>query len=635
LTDQNKKTYTSQDIQVLKGLEPVKKRPGMYIGSTDEKGLHHLVWEVLDNAIDECLGGYANKIEVVLNKDGSCEISDNGRGFPVDSHPETGLSTLETVLTVLHAGGKFGGAAYKVSSGLHGVGVSVVNALSSYLFVETTQGEGLYTIEFQDGGIKTKEFGLVQEGDFVSGSRVKFLPNDSVFDTVYFNRDTILKRCREHSFLTKGVTIIFRDLREEIPVEESFYFEEGVKTFLEYETKDFQSVHLNTFYAQGMDSDVEVEVTFRYTKNDEESVLCFTNNVNNPNGGSHLTGFRSALTRVIQEYASKGNFLKKNENLKGEDAREGIYAILSVKLANPQFEGQTKEKLSNHEARSAVENILYGKLSEFLSENPQDAKSIIERAILAMKAREAARSARETVRKTVLDQISTLPGKLADCQEKNPDLCELFIVEGDSAGGSAKAARDRKTQAILPIFGKFLNIEGVQFSKALKNDKIKTLVQALGTGIGQTFDYSKLRYGKIILMSDADVDGAHIRTLHLTLLFRYFPKLLEAGHVYVAMPPLYKMKKGKVTEYVFSDKEKDEFIKKHGDSDIQRFKGLGEMNSEQLKETTIDPKSRLLKRITIEEAEEANQVFEMLMGDLVPPRREFIEENAEYADLDL
>jgi DNA gyrase subunit B len=632
---ENRKTYTSQDIQVLKGLEPVKKRPGMYIGSTDEKGLHHLVWEVLDNAIDECLAGYADRIKVTLKKDGSCEVSDNGRGFPVDTHPETGLSTLETVLTVLHAGGKFGGGAYKTSGGLHGVGVSVVNALSSWLYVETTQGEGMYAIEFQEGGVKTKDFQLVLEGEFVSGSKVIFTPDPNVFETTDFNAELIKKRCREHAFLTKGITIEFTDERGEVELTDNFHFEEGIKTFLKYETQNTPNAHQTVFFTEGADSGVTVEISLRYTKNEDEKVLCFTNNVNNPNGGAHLTGFRSALTRAMNDYVVKQNLLKKNENLKGDDIREGIFAILSVRLGNPQFEGQTKEKLSNPEARTAVENILYSKFTEFLQENPQDAKLIAERNLLAMKAREAAKSARETVRKTALDQISTLPGKLWDCQEKDPDKCELFIVEGDSAGGSAKAARDRKTQAILPVFGKFLNIEGIHFSKALKNEKIKNMIQAFGAGIGPTFDLSKLRYGKIILMTDADVDGAHIRTLHLTLLYRYFPKLIENGNVYIAMPPLYKVKKGKHSRYVFTDEEKDAFLAENPNADVQRFKGLGEMNSEQLKETTVDPKTRSIKRVTMSDAEMANEIFVMLMGDEVPPRRAFIEENAEYAEVDL
>ncbi|MCF7847013.1 MAG: DNA topoisomerase (ATP-hydrolyzing) subunit B [Candidatus Gracilibacteria bacterium] len=635
------KKYDASAIQVLEGLEPVRKRPGMYIGSTDERGLHHLVWEVLDNAIDEAMAGYCDQIVVTLHEDSSVSVSDDGRGIPVEKHPQTGISTVETVLTVLHAGGKFGGGGYKVSGGLHGVGVSVVNALSARTQVTVDRDGGKYFVAFE-GGAPAEELKKVGEADR-QGTIVKFWPDEKIFETTDFDFEVIKKRVRQQAYLTRGVTITLRDERENeekgwFPQVAQFYFEGGIASFIRHLNEDKEAV-ADIFSLRDEADGVEVEVSLQYTKEFRELVLSFANNIQTAEGGTHVTGFAAALTRVMNKYARENGFLKeKDPNFSSEDVREGLSAIISVKVADPQFEGQTKSKLGNSNVRGIVDRIFSDKFSEFLAENPPEARAILTKCALATRARLAARAARDTViRKGALEGL-TLPGKLADCSSKDPKNSELFIVEGDSAGGSAKQGRDRYTQAILPLRGKILNTESCRLDKMLANNEVKSLIVALGTAIGEEFEGKKLRYDKIVIMTDADVDGAHIRTLLLTLLYRHFPELVTQGHVYVAQPPLYKLVKGKQTWYAMTDEEKDALKKEHdvkGDN-IQRYKGLGEMNPNQLWETTMDPKTRTLLQITIEDAERADHIFKVLMGDEVLPRRRFIQTHAgDVKELDI
>jgi len=625
--DQNKESYTAKDILVLEGLEPVRKRPGMYVGSTGPDGLHHLIKEVVDNSRDEAMAGFAKNISVTMLPDGrSVEVSDDGRGIPVDIHSQTKKSALETVLTTLHAGGKFGGGSYKVSGGLHGVGVSVVNALSSDMKVEVCRDGKRYVQEYSRGvpKYKVKEIGKAE----TTGTTVTFTPDEQVFGKVEFDRKRILEYLREQAYLTKGVRIIFSDLRSTPPFYYGFRFEGGIKSFLDYLNIDGdKSIQDRVFYVDKEYNGINVEVAFSYNDGIETSELAFANNVHNPEGGMHLTGFKSALTRTLNDYArSEGYIKEKEENLSGEDVREGLTAIVSVKILNPQFEGQTKAKLGNPEARTAVETVVNVSLKEFLEKYKSDAEHIIGKCLLAAKARKAAKAAKDTIlRKGALEGL-TLPGKLADCQSKKAEDAELFIVEGDSAGGSAKQARDRRTQAILPLRGKILNVEKSRLDKMLMNKEITALIVALGTAIAEEFDIAKLRYHKIILMTDADVDGAHIRTLLLSLFYRHFLPVINGGYLYIAQPPLYHVQSGKNISYAWSDDEKDSILKdlKGANANVQRYKGLGEMNPEQLRETTMDPGARILKQVTIEDAREADRMFDILMGSDVMPRKHFI-----------
>jgi len=625
--DQNKESYTAKDILVLEGLEPVRKRPGMYIGSTGPDGLHHLIKEVVDNSRDEAMAGFAKNISVTMLPDGrSVEVSDDGRGIPVDIHSQTKKSALETVLTTLHAGGKFGGGSYKVSGGLHGVGVSVVNALSSDMKVEVCRDGKRYVQEYSRGvpKYKVKEIGKAE----TTGTTVTFTPDEQVFGKVEFDCKRVLGYLREQAYLTKGVRIIFSDLRSTPPFYYGFRFEGGIKSFLDYLNIDGdKSIQDRVFYVDKEYNGINVEVAFSYNDGIETSELAFANNVHNPEGGMHLTGFKSALTRTLNDYArSEGYIKEKEENLSGEDVREGLTAIVSVKILNPQFEGQTKAKLGNPEARTAVETVVNVSLKEFLEKYKSDAEHIIGKCLLAAKARKAAKAAKDTIlRKGALEGL-TLPGKLADCQSKKAEDAELFIVEGDSAGGSAKQARDRRTQAILPLRGKILNVEKSRLDKMLMNKEITALIVALGTAIAEEFDIAKLRYHKIILMTDADVDGAHIRTLLLSLFYRHFLPVINGGYLYIAQPPLYHVQSGKNISYAWSDNEKDSILKglKGANANVQRYKGLGEMNPEQLRETTMDPGARILKQVTIEDAREADRMFDILMGSDVMPRKHFI-----------
>jgi len=625
--DQNKESYTAKDILVLEGLEPVRKRPGMYVGSTGPDGLHHLIKEVVDNSRDEAMAGFAKNISVTMLPDGrSVEVSDDGRGIPVDIHSQTKKSALETVLTTLHAGGKFGGGSYKVSGGLHGVGVSVVNALSSDMKVEVCRDGKRYVQEYSRGvpKYKVKEIGKAE----TTGTTVTFTPDEQVFGKVEFDCKRVLGYLREQAYLTKGVRIIFSDLRSTPPFYYGFRFEGGIKSFLDYLNIDGdKSIQDRVFYVDKEYNGINVEVAFSYNDGIETSELAFANNVHNPEGGMHLTGFKSALTRTLNDYArSEGYIKEKEENLSGEDVREGLTAIVSVKILNPQFEGQTKAKLGNPEARTAVETVVNVSLKEFLEKYKSDAEHIIGKCLLAAKARKAAKAAKDTIlRKGALEGL-TLPGKLADCQSKKAEDAELFIVEGDSAGGSAKQARDRRTQAILPLRGKILNVEKSRLDKMLMNKEITALIVALGTAIAEEFDIAKLRYHKIILMTDADVDGAHIRTLLLSLFYRHFLPVINGGYLYIAQPPLYHVQSGKNISYAWSDNEKDSILKglKGANANVQRYKGLGEMNPEQLRETTMDPGARILKQVTIEDAREADRMFDILMGSDVMPRKHFI-----------
>ncbi len=649
--------YGAEQITVLEGLDPVRKRPGMYIGNTASAGLHHLIWEVVDNAIDEAMAGFANKIEVKLLPEGKVFVSDNGRGIPVDKHKVTKKSALETVMTTLHAGGKFGDGGYKVSGGLHGVGVSVVNALSSWMRTEVKREGKIWMQEYKRGkaSANVKPIGNTKE----TGTAQIFLPDDTIFTETVFDWGTIIEHLRQQAYLTKGIKINIYDERESKAVKSyKYYFEGGVASYVKHLNINNEAKQDKVFYVQKSKDNIEVEIAFQYTTDYREIVYCFANNIHNVEGGSHLVGFRTALTRILNKYARKNNFLKeKDQNLTAEDVREGLTAIISVKLPEPQFEGQTKAKLGNAEVRPIVESIFADALEIFLDENPRDAKEILSKCLLAAQARAAARNARETVlRKGALEGL-TLPGKLADCSSRNPQECELYIVEGDSAGGSAKQGRDRRFQAILPLRGKILNVERARLDKMFANNEIKSLIIALGTNIGEQFNIEALRYDRIIIMTDADVDGAHIRTLLLTFFYRHFPDLIRQGHLYVAQPPLYRMQKGKEIQYIFNEAALDKIKKDNGIADldlvieesvneensqaeeevevkktpklnIQRYKGLGEMNPGQLWETTMNPENRIMKQVTVDEAVKADETFEILMGSEVAPRKKFIQTHA-------
>ena len=627
------KNYNAGSIQVLEGLEPVRKRPGMYIGSTGTKGLHHCVMEVMDNSIDEVLAGRADTVKVIIYKDGSISVEDNGSGIPVEVHPKTGKSTLETVLTVLHAGGKFNNDAYKVSGGLHGVGVSCVNALSEWLIATVKRGGHIYEQHFARGKAQgdIEVVGDTKE----SGTTIQFMPDEEIFDTTEFSKEVLVNKFRETAFLNKGVRITLIDEREEDPSEEVFHYEGGIKSFVEYINRSKNAITNDIIYFDKSMDDCELEIAMQYTDGYSENVLTFANNIHTTEGGYHLTGFRNALTRALNDYGRKANIIKeKEENLSGDDAREGLTAIVSVKLKEPQFEGQTKSKLGNSEVQGIVNSVAYQELNDYFELHPQEGKKIIEKAISAQRAREAARKARDLSRgkRSVLDN-TTLPGKLADCQSNDNTETEIFIVEGDSAGGSAKQGRDRKFQAILPLRGKILNVEKARLDKILAYEEIKAMITAFGTGIDTEFNIEKLRYGKIIIMTDADVDGAHIRTLLLTFFFRHMRELVDDGHIYIAQPPLYMVSKNRKEYYVYDDDELEDLLKEIGRDNytIQRYKGLGEMNPEQLWETTMDPEHRILLRVNVDDAVNADEIFSMLMGDKVEPRREFIEKNAKYA----
>ena len=624
----NKKNeYSADAIQVLEGLEPVRKRPGMYIGSTGSKGLHHLIYEVVDNSLDEAIGGFADHIKVSLLKDNMVRVEDNGRGIPVDIHEKTKKSALETILTTLHAGGKFGGSAYKISGGLHGVGISVVCALSTYLKAEVKKDGGIFIQEY-DTAVprdKVKKIGETKE----TGTSITFKPDNLIFKEINFNRKVILDHLRQQAYLTKGIRIDFYDLRdEENPFEYHFYFEGGIKAYLNYLIRDIKILNPNPFYVSKEKDGVLVEVALQYIDEIEPTEESFTNNIFTEEGGMHLTGFRTALTRLINDYAKKLGILKNNEKLSGDDVREGLVAVVSIKIVDPQFEGQTKSKLGNPEARTAVEAVTGEALADFLDKYARDTRIIIEKSLLSAKARQAARAARETVlRKGILEGLS-LPGKLADCTSKKPEESELYLVEGDSAGGSSRQARDRRFQAILSLKGKILNVERVRIDKMLASAEIKNLIIAMGTAVAEDFNIEKLRYHRIIIMCDAESDGNHIKTLILTLFFRYFKEIIDNGYLYIAKPPLYKIQIGKEAKYAYSDEEKDNLIKNIKKFSIQRYKGLGEMNPEQLWETTMDPKKRVLVQVTIEDAQEADKVFDTLMGKEVAPRKRFIQLSA-------
>ncbi|MDU1010399.1 MAG: DNA topoisomerase (ATP-hydrolyzing) subunit B [Finegoldia magna] len=630
-----KREYTADQITVLEGLEPVRVRPGMYIGSTDEKGLHHLVYEVVDNSIDEALAGVCDLIKVTIKKDNSIIVEDDGSGIPVETHPKTGKSTLETVLTVLHAGGKFSNDAYQYSGGLHGVGVSCVNALSTYLIARVKRDGKMYEQRFEKGKTVT-ELTVIKENVRGTGTTIEFMPDNTIFETLNFDKNVLAKRFREMAFLNKGVKIEFADERE--GYKELFHYEGGIKSFVEYINKSKKPLDHEVMYIEGEKDTTKVEIAMQYTESYNETIVSFTNNIKTVDGGTHVVGFKSALTRALNDYARNKNILKeKDDNLSGDDVREGITAVVSVKLNNPQFEGQTKGKLGNSEARTVVDSVVYEHLSFYFEENPKIVKTIIQKALASQKARLAARRARDLVRKKSVLDNTTLPGKLADCQSSDIEHNEIFLVEGDSAGGSAKGGRDNKFQAILPLRGKILNVEKAHLERVLNSDEIKAMITAFGTGIGKNFDISKLRYGKIVIMTDADVDGAHIRTLLLTFLYRFMKPLVEKGHVYIAQPPLYGIIKGvKVMEYCYTEKELEEALEKYGERSnikVQRYKGLGEMNAEQLWDTTMNPEHRILIKVEIdgEDENELDNTFDVLMGDNVEPRREFIEQNAVYA----
>ena len=632
--------YNADQIQILEGLEAVRKRPGMYIGSTSSRGLHHLVYEIVDNAVDEALAGYCDTIDVQINSDNSITVVDDGRGIPVDIQKKAGLPAVEVVFTILHAGGKFGGGGYKVSGGLHGVGASVVNALSEWLEVEVYHGGKVYRQRYERG--KTM-YPLKIVGDCPTdkhGTKVTFLPDKTIFEETVYDYDTLKIRLRETAFLTKNLKIILRDDRED-KKEKVFHYEGGIKEFVSYLNRSNVPLYDNVIYCEGKKDNVLVEVAMQHNDSYTENIYSFVNNINTPEGGTHLTGFRNALTKTFNDYGRKNKLLKDNEPaLTGEDIREGLTAIISVKIEEPQFEGQTKQKLGNSEARGAVDSVVSEQLTYFLEQNPSVEKTIIEKSVLAQRARAAARKARDlTRRKTVLDGLS-LPGKLADCSSKHPEECEIYIVEGDSAGGSAKDARNKSTQAILPLRGKILNVEKARLDRIYGNAEIKSMITAFGTGIHEDFDISKLRYHKIIIMTDADVDGAHISTLLLTFIYRFMPELIKQGYVYLAQPPLYKIEKNKRVWYAYSDEELNNILKEIGrdqNNKIQRYKGLGEMDAEQLWETTMDPEHRILLRVTMNEemTSEIDLTFTTLMGDQVEPRREFIEQNAKYGTLDI
>ena len=635
-TEKVQHEYGADEIQILEGLEAVRKRPGMYIGSTSSRGLHHLVYEIVDNAVDEALAGFCDTIHVTINPDNSVTVTDNGRGIPVGINHKSGLPAVEVVFTVLHAGGKFGGGGYKVSGGLHGVGASVVNALSVWLEVEICHEGKVYRQRYERGKVakKLEVIGECEPGK--TGTKVTFLPDGEIFETTIFDYSILQQRFREMAFLTKGLKIVLRDERPQEPIEKTFHYEGGIKEFVEYLNRSTTPLYEQIIYCEGIVNNVSVEVAMQHNDSYNENSYGFVNNITTPEGGTHIVGFRNALTKTFNDYARKNKLLKDNEpNLTGEDIREGLTAIISVKIEDPQFEGQTKQKLGNSEARGAVDNVVSEQLQIFLEQNPQVAKVTVEKSVMAQRAREAARKARDlTRRKSALDGMS-LPGKLADCSDKNPEKCEIYIVEGDSAGGSAKTARDRATQAILPLRGKILNVEKARLDRIYGNAEIKAMITAFGTGIHEDFDISKLRYHKIIIMTDADVDGAHISTLLLTFMYRFMPDLIKEGYVYLAQPPLYKLERNKKVWYAYSDEELDSILQEVGrdnNNKIQRYKGLGEMDAEQLWDTTMDPEHRVLLRVTMDDetASELDLTFTTLMGDKVDPRREFIEENAQY-----
>ena len=627
--------YNAEQIQVLEGLEAVRKRPGMYIGSTSARGLHHLVYEIVDNSVDEALAGFCDTIEVTINEDNSITVVDNGRGMPVDLHPKMHIPAVEVIFTQLHAGGKFGGGAYKVSGGLHGVGASVVNALSDWLEVKIYKEGKIYRQKFERGKTVSplEVAGTCKKSQH--GSTVTFKPDSTIFEETVYDYDTLKTRLRETAFLTKGIKIILKDDREE-KREDKFHYEGGIKEFVTYLNKSKEALYPNVIYCEGTKDNIYVEVAMQHNDSYTENCYSFVNNVITPEGGTHLAGFKNALTKTFNEYARKNKLLKDNEaNLSGEDIREGLTVVISIKIEEPQFEGQTKQKLGNSEARGAVDAIVSEQLTYFLEQNPQVAKIICEKSILAQRARAAARKARDLTRRKTALEGSSLPGKLADCSDKNPENCEIYIVEGDSAGGSAKTARSRNTQAILPLRGKILNVEKARLDRIYSNAEIKAMITAFGTGIHDDFDITKLRYHKIIIMTDADVDGSHISTLLLTFLYRFMPELIKQGYVYLAQPPLYKIEKNKKVWYAYSDAQLNEILTEIGrdnNNKIQRYKGLGEMDAEQLWETTMDPEKRILRRVTMneEDSSEIDLTFTTLMGDKVEPRREFIEANAKY-----
>ena len=626
--------YGADQIQILEGLEAVRKRPGMYIGSTSEKGLHHLVYEIVDNAVDESLAGFCDTIIVTLNKDGSITVEDNGRGIPVGINKKKGVSSVEVVFTILHAGGKFGGGGYKVSGGLHGVGSSVVNALSDWLEVTVCKEGHIHKQRYERGKVC---YPLKVLGDTdKTGTTVTFYPDATIFETIDFDYNTLKRRLRETAFLTKNLKIVLTDDRGEEQVSETFHYEGGIKEFVTYLNKGKEALYPDVIYCEGEKDGVYVEVAFQHNDSYNEMIHSYVNNINTPEGGTHLTGFKSAITKIFNDYARKNNLLKeKEDNLSGEDLREGMSAIVSVKIGEPQFEGQTKQKLGNSEVRPVVENIVSEQLTYFLEQNPNIAKIIINKSVMAQRARIAARRARDVARKANLADNMALPGKLADCSDKDPKNCEIYIVEGDSAGGSAKKARSRATQAILPLRGKILNVEKARIDRILENAEIKAMITAFGTGIHENFDIDKLRYNKIIIMTDADVDGAHIATLLLTFFYRFMPDLIRKGHVYLAQPPLYKLEKNKKIWYAYSDDELNSILNEVGrdqSNKIQRYKGLGEMDAEQLWETTMDPEKRILLKVAIDDDDESeiDMTFNVLMGDKVEPRRQFIETNAKF-----
>lgn len=622
--------YDANQIQVLEGLEAVRKRPGMYIGSTTARGLHHLVYEIVDNSIDEALAGFCTDIEVVINEDNSITVTDNGRGIPVGINEKMGMPAVEVVFTILHAGGKFGGGGYKVSGGLHGVGASVVNALSEYLEVEISDGSHIYYQKYNRGN-KESDLKVIGDTD-KTGTKVHFKPDYQIFEELVYDFDTLLVRLREQAFLNAGIKIILKDLREgekNKKREEILKYDGGIKEFVQYINRNKEPLHQDVIYIETVKETCEAEVALQYNDGYSENIVSFANNINTTEGGTHETGFKSALTKVLNDYARNHKMLKDgDENLKGEDTREGLSCIISVKVMEAQFEGQTKTKLGNSEIRSMVEKMVSDKLSEFLEENPSIARIVVDKAMTAAKAREAAKRARENTRRKSALESTTLPGKLADCSSKDTEFTEIYIVEGDSAGGSAKQGRDRRYQAILPLWGKMLNVEKSRIDKVYNNDKLLPVITALGAGIGDDFDTSKLRYGKIVIMADADVDGAHIRTLLLTFFFRFMRPLIEEGHVYIAQPPLYKVYKGKKIRYAYDENGLKEALLEIPDASIQRYKGLGEMNPEQLWETTMNPETRIMLKVEMEDAIAADEIFTILMGDKVEPRRNFIEENA-------
>ena len=637
----NEPHYDASDIQVLEGLEAVRKRPGMYIGTTDVKGLHHLVWEIVDNAIDESLAGYCDDIEVIINKDNSITVKDDGRGIPVDIHPKTKKSTVETVYTVLHAGGKFGGGGYKVSGGLHGVGASVVNALSSWVEVTVYKNGKIHYIKFENGGKTTEPLKVIGEcEENRTGTWVTFKPDPEIFDTDIYDYNTLKVRIRELAFLNKGLRITLRDDRDdEDTTGETFVYEGGISEYVKFINQEKTTIHENIIHLEGTEDNVIFEVALQYTNGYNENIYSFVNNINTHDGGTHEEGVKRALTRVINSYARKNNILKeKDENLTGEDVKEGLTMIVSCKHPNPQFEGQTKGRLGNSEVRKLADNVFSEGFEKFLLENPDEAKAIVEKAMLACRARNAAKKAREITRKSDLATNGLGGwGKLSDCKSKDPKVSEIFIVEGDSAGGSAKKGRDAMTQAILPLRGKILNVEKARLDRALGNEEIRTIITAFGTGIGEDFNLEKLRYDKIIIMTDADVDGSHIRVLLLTLFYRFFKPIVEAGHVYAAQPPLFRIMHGKTRKYVLTEEEKEEYLNSlpenvRNRAEIARMKGLGEMDASELNETTMDIEKRTLRRITVDDCVAADAIFEKLMGDEVEPRRAFIEENAKFVE---